>query len=367
MSEHRLTHDAEAIIKDCEPAIRSIIRRKLGVTLNPNDGRAENLDAENILSDLRLVLVERLTKPDAASDGQAIKDIRGYIAKAAFNACSEYLRKKHPYRQSLRNRIHYFLNHSPDPALAIWEDAEGDLLCGFVGWRGPARPVSADRLAELRNNPRVIGQEALPARHLENMKSNDWASLLNAIFDWTGQPIELDDLVNVVANLMGIRDAALPIDGETDDSTGLIGKRPDPDPTPEQESYWREFLHHLWAAIRELGPDHKMAYLLNLTDAEGDIQVFQSKGIASISDIGGALNLTDEHFENLWRELRLDDDERAFAHPRASYEEKFAVVWKHLPVDDNTIARVIGGARQQVINLRKSARLQLRRRLENFI
>jgi hypothetical protein len=367
MADHRLTSDAEAIVNDCEPALRGIIRRKLGVTLSPNDGRAENLDAENLLSDLRLVLIESLAKPYTASDGEAIRDIRGYIAKAAYNACSDYLRKKYPYRQSLRNRIHYFLNHSPDPALAIWEDGAGQYLCGYAGWRGRAAALNAERLTELRNNPRAIATEALTAKHLENMKANDWAALLHSIFNWTGQPIELDDLVNIVADLMGIQDAALSIEGDNEDSKGLVDTEPDRGRTPEQEGHWAEFLRHLWAAIRDLGPNHRLAYLLNLTDAEGDIQIFISKGVATISDIGRVLQLTNEHFEKLWRRLQLNDDERTFVQPSASYDERFAVVWKHLPLDDNAIAELIGGARQQVINLRKSARLQLRRLLRSFL
>jgi hypothetical protein len=363
MAEHRLRQDAEAIIKECEPALRSIIKRKLGVTLSASDGRAENLDAENLLSDLRLVLVETL----AGRDRQEIADIRGYIAKAAYNACSDYLRKKHPYRQSLKNRIHYFLNHSADASLTIWEDPRGDLLCGFVGWRGRAQAASADRLVELRNDPRVFGRGAAPVKHLENMKAGDWAALLQAVFNHAGQPIELDDLVNITADLMGIQDATLSIDGEEDESSGEVYTRPRGGRTPEQEGYWAEFLRHLWGAIPQLGPNHRLAYLLNLTDAEGDIQVFLSRGVATVADIGRVLGLKEEQFEKLWGELRLSDEERALAHARASYEEKFAVVWNHLPLDDNTIAKVMGSARQQVINLRKSARLQLRRLLKTFL
>ena len=46
--------------------------------------------------------------------------------------------------------------------------------------------------------------------------------------------------------------------------------------------------------------------------------------------------------------------------------EQFAVLWNRLPLDDATIADHLGVTRQQVINLRKSARERLARRLKSL-
>jgi hypothetical protein len=47
-------------------------------------------------------------------------------------------------------------------------------------------------------------------------------------------------------------------------------------------------------------------------------------------------------------------------------KEEFAEIWNHLPLDDNRIAEILNLTRQQVINLRKSARERLARRMKNF-
>jgi hypothetical protein len=58
---------------------------------------------------------------------------------------------------------------------------------------------------------------------------------------------------------------------------------------------------------------------------------------------------------------QLPDDEEFLA--RAG---QFAELWPQLPLDDATIAGLLNLTRQQVINLRKSARERLARRLKGF-
>jgi hypothetical protein len=43
--------------------------------------------------------------------------------------------------------------------------------------------------------------------------------------------------------------------------------------------------------------------------------------------------------------------------------QEFAKLWNNLPLEDTTIAQNLGVTRQQVINLRKSARERLARRM----
>ena len=44
--------------------------------------------------------------------------------------------------------------------------------------------------------------------------------------------------------------------------------------------------------------------------------------------------------------------------------EQFSQLWDELPLDDASIARLFGITRQQVINLRKTARERLARRMK---
>ena len=44
-------------------------------------------------------------------------------------------------------------------------------------------------------------------------------------------------------------------------------------------------------------------------------------------------------------------------------EDRFAELWNDLPLEDSAIAQLLGITRQQVINLRKTARERLARRM----
>jgi hypothetical protein len=84
-----------------------------------------------------------------------------------------------------------------------------------------------------------------------------------------------------------------------------------------------------------------VALLLNLREADGRgcLALFPGTGVASLRQIADALEFP---------------------------AERFAELWPRLPLDDATIAGLLELTRQQVINLRKSARERLARRLKGF-
>ncbi len=100
----------------------------------------------------------------------------------------------------------------------------------------------------------------------------------------------------------------------------------------------RRFLRALWEEIRELPPRQCAALLLNLRDAQGRdaVSLLPLTGTASLREVAAVLGLP---------------------------AERFAELWQRLPLDDASIAALLGATRQQVINLRKSARARLTRRL----
>jgi hypothetical protein len=81
-----------------------------------------------------------------------------------------------------------------------------------------------------------------------------------------------------------------------------------------------------------------VALLLNLRDQIGDsaLRLLPSSGIATIRQIAGALEMQPEALAGLWRQL---------------------------PIDDLQIAGMLSLTRQQIVNLRKSARDRLVRRM----
>jgi hypothetical protein len=126
---------------------------------------------------------------------------------------------------------------------------------------------------------------------------------------------------------------------------------------------WGDFLRRLWAEIEQLPVFQRIAYLLNFTAGECQLELFWTYGVVSLRGIGAALQLTADQFSRVWPELQLTDEERHKAEALSSYDEKFALLWRHLPLTDLMIAKLLGTERQKVINLRKAAGARLSRRL----
>jgi DNA-directed RNA polymerase specialized sigma24 family protein len=364
MAEPRLTHDVEATIKQCAPIIKNILRDKLRVSLSSADGRAENEDALDLYNEVILAVVAELHRLNAAPQPQPLNDPCGFIAVIAHHRCADYLRWKYRRRHSLKNKLRYFLAHRQ--GFALWE-TDREWLCGFASW--PTRNLQtarAEQLNRVRAAPDAFNRYA--GRDLYSFNADDWERFLEAIFNASERPIELDTLVNLIAELVGLQDEASQVRSFSNDDED---NGPDYDPpgkelTPEEIAWLRQFLRRLWAEIGALRPLQRVAYLLNFTDAEGDVDVLCRNQIATRSEIGRAINLTVEQFIILWRELELDEHARAGASELATDDERFAFAWLHLPLFDAIIARLIDGKRQQVINLRNGAHDKLVRQMKPF-
>jgi RNA polymerase sigma factor (sigma-70 family) len=315
----------ELISSIAEPIVKSIVHRNLRaypVQLGQ--------DAEDVCGEALMRLLARLRSLKDSSQDQAVENFRSYVAATAFRACYGHLRKKYPRRHSLKNKVRYVLTHRR--GLALWETGESQWLCGIETWRsGKREAAQASRLRELRDNPHVLGEAATSAdqRHL--------ADLLTAILKWVGAPVALDEIVTLVAELWGIKD--LPLQDRATQEGGANRPGHIQPFDADEEVHHRTYLRRLWSEICDLPPLQRAALLLNLRDGEGRgvIGLFPATGIAGIRQIAAVLDIE---------------------------AGRFAEMWKGLPIEDAEIARLLGVTRQQVINLRKSARQRLARRMK---
>src|SRR5437763_1422374 len=143
------------------------------------------------------------------------------------------------------------------------------------------------------------------------------------------RPEDLDDLVRVLSDLWNVVDA----EPESHHEARIIDPRPDQSASYES----RQFVESVWREIRLLRPMQRAALLLNLRDPGGRnaVALLVLLGIATIDEIAEAIGIS---------------------------AEEVAGIWNDLPIDDLRIAGMLGLTRQQVINLRKSARERLARR-----
>lgn len=352
-------------------AARGVLRRKLNVTLRPEDGRVENQDALEILSDIQFRLLRKLQLPDgsgATQEAVQIRDLDSYSRQAARNACAEYLRDRFPLRALLKNRLRRFFRNRT--GYAEWE-FDGELVCGYAGWRNRREyaPNSA-LITRALADPASVAPDSHPRKGFDQLHISDWESLLESVLTALGCAIELDDLVSILAPRLGVKDippqTGMPAENDTDrldeeDAIQALAPRAD----PNSEMHLRELLTALWQSLLRMDVRKRCAFLLNPPSME--IEFLPIYGVARITDIGKSLALTDAQFAALWEALPLSPETRTIAAAQADNDARFAALWNFLPLQDSVIAQILSLTQQQVINQRMLARRILSRELAGFL
>lgn len=314
------------------PVVSKIIRYKT---------RGANEEGEEIYSDVMLQLVGRLQQLRAVGNGNSIDDFNSYVAVTTYNACDRFLSRKYPQRRRLKNGLRYLLTHRE--GFALWQDEKLNYVGGFRRWQfGASRDDSSLKIQSLREDARAFERDAAVQNSWSEQKNA--YELLTAIFEWTGAPVEIDLLVNVCAAWWNITDETIEVDAANTNEKGE--QRPnmqhaDARPDAYTETERRDYLQRLWNEIADLPPRQRAAVLLNLKDENGRgvIDLWLVVGVATVEKIAAVLEMSTEAFAELWNDL---------------------------PLDDNRIAEKLNLTRQQVINLRKSARERLARRMKGF-
>jgi RNA polymerase sigma factor (sigma-70 family) len=306
---------AQLVSVHAASVVKKIINSRLGFSTS-----FSRSDADDVQSEATISLLLRLKECKADPQNKAINDFRNYAAVTAYRACYEYLRRKFPERHKLKNRLRYLLNHND--SFAIWENVEGKFLCGFADWQGRSEGENR-QLAELLSR--------------EEARQTSLAEILTSVFRRCHTPLEIDELVSLLADRLGITD----VQAKATASVGELEQMADSQLDVAEQFDRRLYMRKLWQEICELPVRQRIALLLNLKDemGRGCIALFQLTGIATMRQMAKVMDMT---------------------------IEKLADIWNDLPMEDAKIADLLQLTRQQVINLRKSARERLARRLKMF-
>jgi hypothetical protein len=315
-----LVHLLEQLV---EPQVTSLIRQKLHVTLQPTDDRRENQDALELVGEVKTLIVSKLARLKEEQSQSGIENFNGYVQAVIINTANHYLRRKYPVRLRLKNQLRYVLSH--DKRFAIWSDLDGHWVCGLADWQNgdiECMPLGVAQKEALRKTD--------PSPEVANL-----SELLVTIFFLNNVPMLFGDLVSTV---YAARRAREPVEVAEEDCHDLS--------LDEHRSTHNKLenvavLKALWSAIKEMPQRHRRALLLNLRASDGEslITFFPITRTASIREIAACLEMKDTDL---------------------------AAIWNDLPWDDSSIAEYMGLTRQQVINLRHSARSMLKRRLKHL-
>ncbi len=316
------THNSQAVDDlpaEIEQVINGIVRFKL---------RAASNEADDVCQDVRLQLLARLRE----SGELPTAEFRSLAATIAWRVCAARARQRNPQFHALKNRIQYLLTRQA--GLHCWREADVT-IAGFAAWQSERRLLPAGQLRSMLADRRL----AWTARRLAEPEGRELIELLTAIFNCTAAPVELNELVSAAAELLQLREPQT--DSLSDGQENRFAELPGNESDVSLQVEKRIFLERLWQEVQLLPSNQRAALLLNLRDAEGRgcIALFLVTGVATLSQLAKALELTAERFAELWNEL---------------------------PLEDQAIAQLLGVTRQQVINSRKSGRERLARRLKGF-
>lgn len=266
-------------------------------------------DIEDICSDCMVALVQSLRgEPERVRE---IAHLDAYLMLLARRACSAWTRRKYPEFHRLRVRLRYLLQSNP--RFAVWEDASGAWLCSMAEHRS--------RTPNLHEQA-VEGLDALQTEKAP-------AAVVQKILTKSGRPVLFNSLVKLCAQLWSIQDNL----ASSEEDTEIVAI----DFHPEAALDGRARLRKLWAEILQLPVRQRTALLLNLRGEDGECATsfFVATRTASLREIAAALELS---------------------------AATFVEIWQRLPLSDQEIAERMALTRQQVINLRRSARDRLERK-----
>ena len=299
------------LVDSCEAVIAAVLAGHFRG--RHRGGSIAGVDEEDLRAIARGRVLERLQTKDAAP----IDDLQAYAARVAHVVWAEHCRAGQPARTRFLDQVRYFIeNDESEDAVARWNDTAGVPVCGFVRWRGKRATTRLD-IAE----PAVAEITNAVARRRAR-------SAVRQLFRAAASPIAVRDVNDFLGRLL---DEAL-----EQQRAAAVRNAPATAAAPHGEIFHRENLRWLWAELGALPRRQRVAFVLHATVTKE----FDYEGIASIREVAALLEMEAEHL---------------------------AECWFRIPLDDRTIADVLSATRQEVINLRKAARVTLGRRLAVFL
>ncbi len=318
----------ETITSDTvKPVAESIVKSRLGWNPNRRNPTDEDEELSDVAQDAIAAVIEKLWDAWENPETKAIQNLRAYTSRVAVSQCSGYLRRKHSGHWRATGRLEWIADKNI--GFSIWDTDSGRVF-GFNPWRETKAKPNTSKLSTLTRDPNLAVREAESAfgRIADSLPRN-----LELLMNWLEGPVGVNVLAKAVSTLLKLDPPERYIANQESDAQDPV----DQDVDIHRSSEVREELRFLWTEIQELPVQQRLALLLNLRDHQGRgvIAFLPIAKIASISTIGRVLEMTTESLLELWPKL---------------------------PLDDTSIAVLLGVHRDKIPGLRSTARQRLLRK-----
>lgn len=326
------------IIEEAAPVVRRTIRYRLHFYITERGTSPTNPDAEDLYHDILARLVSALQRLVDQKRPPGIVDFRQYAQRVAINGCNDYLRTKYPQRTRLRDRLRDLLERQPE--FGLWREEGGRQICGRRDWQD-RRVVSVDphQVAAWEISPELTGP--LPTGVVRRPRL---VALLMELFRLLGGPVDLDDLVAVVAIRLGVIEHRLePLEFESggiEQGRGLAGagqgsgtaSNPGLNGLDGPESRWlrdssredgavglerhideRIALRRMWEIWVTLPPRPRETFFYSFSTARGEdlLTLLFEAEVATPSQVAGVLGITLAELLESWRLMPMRNVELA--------------------------------------------------------
>lgn len=295
----------ELLIVYAAPIVRRTLRQKLGFYVNQLGVNPYNPDAEDLYHEIVAKIIDVLTALPSAPRTE-IEDFEKYVGRIALNGCLDYIRLKSPARTRLKYSLRELLTRNPE--FLIWKSQE-EFLCALKRWGKTPVPASAQSVAEIETDLAIFRTTRFGG---EEITAVPLTVLTSELLKWIEQPIELDELVNLVGILLAIKDR--PTESLDNEANSYLESRVSDTTLLTNPGHDRErLLRTLWHAVLALPKTQRDAFCLRFEDGDGEdlFTLLFEADITSHSQLAQHLGRSMEDVMRIWMALPMDYPEIA--------------------------------------------------------
>jgi DNA-directed RNA polymerase specialized sigma24 family protein len=295
-------NDCSTISTHAAPIIRSVVWRRLGLYGHQSGAGAGHPDSEDVYREVVKNLLQRLTDLRSGNGNSGISNFRQYVSRVAENACHNHLRLKSPARYHLKETLRKHLDQRRE--FKTWKDDQNAILCGFAEWSGRKadRPAQVEELAGKIDATVLLNKTGLN----KNGRRPPLANLIAEIFKRAGQPVELDDLVEIVAGLLGVIDHP---QESLDQNTVLAERLTNKTIDTEARLEMRDELRKFWNEARRLPKNQLYAICLGYSNRQEEdmLSLLLEAEAVTFAEFAEGLGLSEDQLTELWHRMPMKD------------------------------------------------------------